>query len=69
MIFFSASECTTPSFFKQDGSLACGFFLAQGLTWSQANAGCSDMGARLPVINTEQENKDLFNILVKKNLK
>jgi hypothetical protein len=64
VFYISAPPCTTPTYFKEDGSSACGFFLSQGLTWSQANASCSAMEARLPVITTSQENQDFFNILV-----
>jgi hypothetical protein len=64
LFYVLAPACTTVTYYKQDGSSACGFFLAQGLTWAQANASCSAAGARLPVIVSDQENRDLFNILV-----
>ncbi len=63
-LMFLAPPCTTATFYKQDGSSACGFFLAKGLTWSQANAACSAAGARLPIINCDQENRDIWNLVV-----
>ena len=56
--------CTTEVYYKSDGSCACGFFLASGLTWSQAVDQCAAFGARLPEIQTPEENADIFKIKV-----
>jgi hypothetical protein len=49
---------------KSNGSRYCGIFLENGLTWNQANQKCEDLGARLPVITTPEENQDILNSAV-----
>ena len=59
--------CETKVFTKADGRQACGFFLGRGYSWLEANAMCSKMGGRLPVIQSAQENKDIYDLQVKEN--
>ena len=56
--------CQTPIYIKSDLQQACGFFLPKGLTWDNANAKCTALFARLPVIKTAAENDDITNLMV-----
>jgi len=45
---------------KSDGSMACGIYLRKGLTWTQAKDQCSKIGARLPEIQSFEDNKNVL---------
>jgi len=49
---------------KSNGRNACAFFFPSGLSWEDANAKCTALGARLPVILSEEENTDIANLAV-----
>jgi len=67
-IFLILGKCTTSNYKKSDGSLACGFFVEDGLTQDVANTTCRDLGARLPEIYSSAENEIITSFLVKKTL-
>ena len=48
---------------KDNGSCMCLFELHQGLSWRQAQVGCSKLGAHLPEINSDKENRDIYESL------
>ena len=52
---------------KTDGHQACAFFLGRGYSWLEANAMCAKLGGHLPVIQSAQENKDIYDLQVKEN--
>ena len=58
------AACAAKTYTKADGRQACGFFLGRGLSWTEANAKCLQLGARLPVITTAQENQDVLDVQV-----
>ena len=58
-----SGTCDTKVYQKADGQSACGMFLANDLTWGQANDKCIGLGGRLPVITTAKENADIYNLL------
>ena len=60
------AACATKIYTKADGRQACGFFLGRGWSWTDANARCYQLGARLPVITTAQENQDILDVQVPK---
>ena len=49
---------------KSNGYCACGFYLYEALTWSQANTACKSKGGRLPEIVSAIENEDVFKFKV-----
>ena len=59
-----SGDCTTEIRIKHDGSKYCGINLKQDLNWTGANKFCTDMGARLPIIKSDIENRDLFDFFV-----
>ena len=58
---YFAERCTTETYFKSDGSCACGFYLGY-LPWHEAINECLGKGARLPEITSQQENDDIFRV-------
>ena len=62
--FSDPAACTTAIVNKTNGDCACGFVLWEVLTWAQAFEKCKQRKARLPEINSEQENQDLFALKV-----
>ena len=52
--------CTTTTYFKSNGAIACGYDIPAGLNWNQAAAACASNGARLPEIADARENNELF---------
>lgn len=56
--------CQTPHYTKSNGKIACGFYLPTLLNWFDANAKCTSLGARLPVIMSDKENTDIKNLQV-----
>ena len=60
---FSA-VCDTEVYMKSDGRQACAFFLGRGYSWREANSMCSSLGGHLPVIQSAQENKDIYDLQV-----
>jgi hypothetical protein len=45
--------------------LACAFYLESGLAQDKANSSCLQLGARLPEIYSEEDNKNIEKFLVK----
>lgn len=62
--FSDPAACATAIVNKTNGDCACGFVLWEVLTWAQAFEKCKQRKARLPEINSEQENQDLFALKV-----
>jgi hypothetical protein len=59
------AKCATTTYFKADGTRACGFFLkTKDLTWVQANKQCFAEGGRLPTVMSSQENDMILNTQV-----
>ena len=59
------AQCTTENFIKSDGRTFCGFFLAFGLTWYEADRRCKAQGARLPEIQSLSENNQILKLKVR----
>jgi len=61
--------CQTKIMMKDDGSKFCGFYIKEDFNWLSAYQLCSNSGARLPVIKSDKENRDIFDIFVSGFLK
>jgi hypothetical protein len=59
--FSNLGQCSTSTYTKSNGAIACGFDIAAGLNGDQARSECAKIGARLPEIADDRENSDLFN--------
>ena len=45
---------------KSDGSIACGIYLSAGLKWTKAKDQCNQIGARLPEIQSVEDNQNFL---------
>ncbi len=52
--------CTTTTYFKSNGAIACGYDIPAGMNWNQASDECAKNGARLPEIAYVRENNEIF---------
>ena len=52
--------CETMTVVKYDGSIACGIYLSAGLKWTKAKDQCSQIGARLPEIQSFEDNQNFL---------
>ena len=60
-----SEDCTTKIFVKDDGNEYCGVHLKNNYDWIHANNTCVLMGARLPLIKSTKENKDIRDLQVR----
>ena len=56
----SLTGCSTSLYVKQNGSVACGIYVAGNLTFYSAEQRCGRLGARLPEIRSTKENEDVL---------
>ena len=61
---FKLSEVCDVFLIKSNGQKFCGNFLSKDLNWLQANNLCMSLRARLPVIKTMQEIRDILSSAV-----
>ena len=65
-MYYFLAFCTTGNYTKDNGDKACGVLLNRTMGWQTAATECRSIGARLPVIKSLKENKDILNMLVSK---
>jgi hypothetical protein len=52
--------CSTTTYSKSNGAIACGYDIQSGLNWYQAANECTKIGARLPEIADARENNEIY---------
>jgi hypothetical protein len=52
--------CSTTTYSKSNGAIACGYDIQPGLNWNQAATECARVGGRLPEIADARENNEIF---------
>ncbi len=58
--FLYLGMCSTTTYTKSNGALACGYDIQSGLSWYQARNECTENGARLPEIADARENNEIY---------
>jgi hypothetical protein len=56
--------CSTSTYLKSNGKLACGIYLDKKLSFTSAQKACKDLNAALPEIRSKLENKDVWERMV-----
>ena len=57
--------CSTSTYLKSTGKLACVIYLDKKLSFTSAQKACKDLNAALPEIRSKLENKDVWERMVK----
>jgi hypothetical protein len=57
--------CSTSTYLKSTGKLACGIYLDKKLSFASAQKACKDLNAALPEIRSKLENKDVWERIVR----